>query len=85
MRQAGQIPLPFNEIRRPISRLREFGGGLMPPAVAVEIKFRCRQRGITQRQLAALVGRSRGQIANALRGHDPLSAAVTRRLRELLL
>jgi hypothetical protein len=85
LRLAGQILLPLHEIKRPVSRLHHFGGGYIPPAVAREIEFRRRQRGITQRQLAALVGRSQGQIANALRGHDPLSAAITHRLHEILL
>jgi hypothetical protein len=44
------------EIRRPVSRLRELG---------------------TPSRARRLVGRSQGQIANALRGHDELSAAHT--------
>jgi transcriptional regulator with XRE-family HTH domain len=57
----------------------------VPPAIAVEIEFRRKQRGLTQRQVAASIGRSQGQLANALRGHDPISAATVNRLRELLL
>jgi transcriptional regulator with XRE-family HTH domain len=59
--------------------------GVMLSPVAREIEFRRRRRGITQRQLGALVGRSQGQIANYLWGRDPLSAAITHRLREILL
>ncbi len=37
------------------------------------------ERGIS------LVGRSQGQLANALRGHDPIAAPVVNRLRDVLL
>jgi transcriptional regulator with XRE-family HTH domain len=57
----------------------------MPAAVAAEIEFRRRQLGLSQRQLASLVGRSQGQISNALRGHDPIAGSVINRLREVLL
>ena len=58
-----------------MARLQAFGGGYVPPAVAAEIEFRRKQRGLSQDKLAGLVGRSQGQLANALRGHDPISAA----------
>jgi hypothetical protein len=32
-----------------------------------------------------MVGRSQGQLANALRGHDPIKASVVNRLRDILL
>jgi len=83
-RPAGQILL-FPELGKPVARLQAFGGGKVPKAVAAEIEFRRKQRGLSQRQLAALVGRSQGQLANALRGHDPISAAVVNRLRDVLL
>lgn len=82
-RLSGQIPL-FPEMK-PVARLQAFGGGYIPRAVAAEIEFRRRQRELSQRQLGALVGRSQGQLANALRGHDPISAAVVNRLRDALL
>lgn len=82
-RAAGQILL-FPEMK-PVARLQAFGGGFIPRAVAAEIEFRRRQRGLSQRQLAALAGRSQGQLANALRGHDPISAPVVNRLRDALL
>jgi hypothetical protein len=81
---AGQIPL-LPEIERPVSRLREFGGGIVPPAVAVEIEFKRRRLGLTQRQLGDMIGRSQGQIANALRGHDPIASSVVNRLRDVLV
>jgi predicted transcriptional regulator len=68
-----------------VSRLRDFGGGFVPPSVAREIEFRRRQRGLSQRDLGKLIGRSQGQLANALRGHDPVSAFVVNRLRDVLL
>jgi hypothetical protein len=83
-RPAGQLPL-LPELNRPVARLRDFGGGFMPPSVAREIEFLRRQLGLSQIQLASLIGRSQGQLANALRGHDPISGAATNRLREFLL
>jgi hypothetical protein len=83
-RPSGQIPL-FPEMK-PVARLQAFGGGYIPRAVAAEIEFRRRLHcGLSQCQLGALVGRSQGQLANALRGHDPISARVVNRLREILL
>lgn len=83
-RPAGQLPL-LPELERPVSRLHAFGGGIVTPAVAVELEFHRRRLRLSQRQLASMVGRSQGQYANAIRGHDPLSATVVNRLRELLL
>ena len=83
-RLSGQILL-FPELSKPVARLQAFGGGYIPRPVADEIEFRRRQRDLSQRELAALVGRSQGQLANALRGHDPISAAVVNRLRDVLL
>jgi hypothetical protein len=67
-RPAGQLPL-LPELDRPVARLRQFGGGFVPRAVAVEIEFRRQQLGLSQLQLASRIGRSQGQLANALRGH----------------
>lgn len=83
-RLSGQILL-FPELSKPVARLAAFGGGYIPRAVKAEIEFRRHQRGLSQRQLAALVGRSQGQLSNALRGHDPISSAVVNRLRDALL
>jgi Helix-turn-helix len=83
-RLSGQILL-FPELSKPVARLQAFGGGYIPRAVASEIEFRRQQLGLSQRQLAALVGRSQGQLANAIRGHDPISARVVNRLRDVLL
>ena len=57
----------------------------MPPAVRVEVEWRRRQLGLSQIQLAAMIGRSQGQLANALRGHDPIAGAVVNRLRDILI
>ena len=81
-RVAGQLAL-LPEIERPVSRLREFGAGFVPPAVAVEIEFRRRRLGLSQRQYASMLGVSQGQYANALRGHDPISAFAVNRAREI--
>jgi hypothetical protein len=83
-RPAGQLPL-LPELNRPVARLRNFGGGFMPPSVGREIEFLRRQLGLSQTQLANLIGRSQGQLANALRGHDPISATVVNRLRAILI
>jgi hypothetical protein len=82
-RLSGQMLL-FPKMK-PVARLQAFGGGYMPLAVAREIEFRRRQRGLTQGKLGALVGRSRGQLANAFRGHDPIAGSVVNRLRDVLL
>jgi hypothetical protein len=79
---AGQLAL-LPEIEKPVSRLHAFGAGLMPPAVALEMEFRRRQLGLSQRQYAAMLGISQGQLANALRGHDPISAFAVNRAREI--
>jgi len=83
-RLAGQLPL-LPDLNRPVARLRDFGGGFIPPSVAREIEFRRRQLGLSQTHLASLIGRSQGQLANALRGHDPISATVVNRLRGILI
>jgi hypothetical protein len=83
-RLAGQLPL-LPDLNRPVARLRDFGGGFIPPSVAREIEFRRRQLGLSQTHLASLIGRSQGQLANALRGHDPISATVVNRLRAILI
>jgi hypothetical protein len=82
--QSGQIPL-FPELSKPVARLKCFGGGIIPRPVALEIEHHRRRLGLSQRELAARIGRSQGQLANALRGHDPISSSATRRLRDLLL
>jgi hypothetical protein len=80
---AGQLAL-LREIERPVSRLHEFGGGMVPPSVAIEIEFHRRRLGLSQRQLGVLIGRSQGQISNALRGRYPISSSSVNRLREAL-
>ena len=58
-RPAGQLML-LPELSRPVARLREFGGGIVPRAVALEIEFQRRQRGLSQSQLAARSASLRG-------------------------
>jgi hypothetical protein len=82
-RLAGQLPL-LPELDRPVSRLHDFGGGFIPPAVALELEFRRRQLGLSQKEYAAIIGVSQGQFANAIRGHDPISSFAINRAREIL-
>ncbi len=84
-RPAGQLQLPIPEIARPVVRLRDFGGGIVPPSVAAEIEHRRRLSGMSQRELGRQIGRSQGQVANAIRGHDPISITAVNRIREVLL
>jgi hypothetical protein len=83
-RPAGQLPL-LPEIDRPVARLRHFGGGFIPPAVAREVEFRRKRLGFSQRELGDRIGVSQSQIANAIRGHDPISSTAINRIREILL
>lgn len=54
----GQIPL-FPELERAAVRLRDFGVGTLPPVTAIELEFRQRQLGLSQRKLGELIGVSR--------------------------
>jgi hypothetical protein len=80
-RPAGQLSL-LPEFERPVSRLHDFGGGFIPPAVALEIEFRRKQLGLSQVQFAPRLGIRQPQYANAIRGHDPISAFAINRARE---
>jgi hypothetical protein len=81
LRPSGQIPL-LPEFERPVARLCEFGAGFIPPAVALQLEFRRKQLGLSQVQFASRLGISQGQYANAIRGHDPISAFAVNRARE---
>lgn len=83
-RTAHQLLL-LPEFGRPVARLRDFGGGIMTPAVAVEIEFYRKRLGLSERQIGDLAGISQGHYANAIRGHDPISAKAVSRLRRVLL
>jgi hypothetical protein len=83
LRLAGQLPL-LPELDRPISRLHDFGGGFIPPAVSMELEFRRRQLRLSQVQFASRLGISQGTYSNALRGHDPISAFAINRARDAL-
>lgn len=67
------------------SRLRDFAGGLMPPAISREIKFLLQQSGLTQAELGVRIGAHQPHIANVLRRHDPISRFAANRLRDTLL
>ena len=84
LKLAGQLPL-LPEIERLPWRVRQYGGGPMPKAVALEVEYRRKRLGLTQSQLGGAIGVRQSQLANVLRGHDPLSRFATNRLREVLL
>ena len=70
---------------RPVSRLSNYAGGIMPAAVAQEVEARRNWRGLTQAKLAEHIGLSRPQLVNALHGRFGLSNWAASRLREYLL
>ena len=70
---------------RPVSRLSNFAGHILPAVIAVEVEARRRWRGMTQAQLAAEIGISRPTLVNVLKGRFPLSVWAAARLREFLL
>lgn len=75
----------FPMAKRPVSRLAQYGGGVMPSAVAQEVEARRHWRGLTQEQLADAIMVARPTLANACRGRFPLSGWAASRLREFLL
>lgn len=81
---SGQIPL-LPELERPVSRLHDYFGGAMPKAVALECEHRRKRYGLSQDQLAGLVGVSQPTYANAIAGRFGLSPFAARRLRGVLL
>jgi DNA-binding XRE family transcriptional regulator len=82
MTLSGQVSMFPDE--RPISRIRDYGGGFMPPSIAEKIEFHRRRLGFTQAQLAALIGICQPTFANVLAGRYPLSGWAANRLRETL-
>jgi hypothetical protein len=83
IRLVGQGEL-FHELERPAARLRDFHGGILPPAPALELEFRRRRLGLTQRQLASMAGLSQPQYANAVQGRFGLSPSAAARLKAVL-
>lgn len=81
---SGQIPL-LPEIERPVSRLRDWCGGIMPRTVARECEHMRGRYELAQRQLAALIGVEQPTYANAIAGRYRLSPFAARRLRDVLL
>lgn len=80
--QGGQIEM-FDA--KPVARLHDYGGGLMPAAVAVEIRFHLKRLAMTQDDLARAALLGRPTITNALEGRFPLSEWAAARIRETLL
>lgn len=82
-RPAHQLLL-LPELGRPVARLKDFGGGFLTGPVVMEIEFHRKRLGLSERELGNLAGISQGHYANVIRGHDPISAAAIRRLRQVL-
>lgn len=80
--EGGQLTL-FDA--KPVSRLRQYGGGSMPKAVALEVRFHLKRLDMTQDDLARAALLGRPTITNALEGRFPLSEWAARRVRETLL
>src|SRR6516164_9527401 len=74
-----------NKLRAESSPRRLGSAGKRGICAGFEVEWRRRQLGLSQLQLAAMIGRSQGQLANALRGHDPISGVVVNRLRDILI
>ena len=82
MAVAGQISMFPDD--RPVTRIRDYGGGFMPPSVAEKVEHHRRRLGFTQVQLAALIGICQPTFSNVIKGVYPLSGWAANRLRELL-
>lgn len=67
------------------TRLRDFGGGMIPHPVAIQLEFKRNLLGLSQREIARRAGILQGTYANAIRGHDPISVWAMNRLRDALL
>lgn len=83
LRPIGQLPL-FPELERPPARLRDFHGGTMPPAPALELEFHRKQLGLTQGELGRRAGLSQPQIANVIQGRFGISPSAAARLKAVL-
>ncbi len=83
-RLSGQMAL-LPEIERSVTRLRDYGGGVIPPSVAREIEHRRQRLGLQQWFLCRYIGIKQPTYANAIAGRFGLSPFATRRLRDVLL
>lgn len=83
VRQIGQLDL-FPELGRPPARFRDFHGGTMPPAPALELEFYRKHLGQTQRQFASRAGLSQPQYANVIQGRFGISPSAAARLKAVL-
>jgi hypothetical protein len=75
----------FRRLEKPVSRLADFNGGLLPASVSLEITHHRKRLGLTQTKLANMAGISKQQFTNALKGRFGLAPWVVVRLREVLL
>jgi hypothetical protein len=81
--EAHQLLL-FPQLGKPVSRIHDFSRGIAPPTVSLELEFHRKRRGLTQAQLASLIGISRPQLANFTAGRFGLAPWPAARLREAL-
>lgn len=70
---------------KPVARLHDFGGGMVPAAVAREIRFLAARHGVGITALAHAAHIAQPTLSNALDGRFPLSPWAARRIREILL
>lgn len=81
---SGQIAL-LPEIEKPVTRLRDYGGGVIPPNVAREIEHLRKRLGLQQWFLCHYIGIKQPTYSNAIAGRFPLSRFAAWRLRDVLL
>ncbi len=82
-RPIGQLEM-FPALAKPAPRLRDYHGGALSPSAAVELEFRRKRLGLTQRQLGQVAAISQPQIANALHGRFGLSPSAAVRIKAAL-
>lgn len=83
IKQIGQLLL-FPELGKPVIRVRDYHAGKPSPSVAIELEYRRRTLGFSQREIARRAGITQGAYANAIRGHDGLSRRAADRLKTAL-
>ena len=83
MRLSGQIEL-FPDIAQQATRLKDYHGGILSPSAALELEYRRKQAGLSQKRLGMISGVSQPQIANAIHCRFGLSRQAAKRLKEVL-
>ena len=83
MKPSGQIEL-FPDIVQQATRLKNYNGGILSPSAALELEYRRKQAGLSQKGLGTISGLSQPQIANAVHCRFGLSRQAAKRLKEVL-